>query len=482
MRIAPLLLTLLFMVSSGTVGKVHAQYANPYIVQEDTTINHVHSPFPDPFQKEKFDNRFQRFTTSRVFQITYIPVGLFVTAGLSCGNDGDFKTTRNFNIPHFKLCYDDYLQYAPGLLTYALKTFGVEGRSSWGRLATSTGISFAFMGLTVNSLKYSVGRERPDGSAKNSFPSGHTSTAFMAATWLHKEYGITRSPLYSVFGYATATSIAISRVMNNKHWLSDVITGAGVGVLSSEMGYYLGDLIYGKNGISSRAINQMLPPIDSKPSFWSFTSGHSTRNNSLVLADKTEIVVKTGLYLATEAAWFFTPHFGFGGKVSLRTHLLGPQNPELIMNRPYFNGSIDYMEPGVMSVYTIQVGPYFSLPVSRRFSIGYSFTGGYSGANASSVLLIKKKANASDPEQSIVAYRSNSNNHFGLETGLSFNTMVSRNMGLKFFTSYALGISRPRYSAIVDIQNDVPVYSTYKNARDASQNFIVGVGINGYFW
>jgi Membrane-associated phospholipid phosphatase len=479
-----LLLVLLLAVLNGVFSEVHAQYAS--LPQEryfeDTTLKRNHSPFPDPFYKETFDNKLQRITTSKAFQIAYIPAGLFLLADIASYDNYSVRTSRNFNIPQFSNHYDDYLQYAPGVLTYALKACGVEGRSSWGRLATSTGISLAIMGATVNTLKTTIHKERPDNSANNSFPSGHSAMAFMAATWLHKEYGVTQSPIYSVLGYATATSIAIGRVMNNKHWLSDVLTGAGVGILSSELGYYFGDMIYGDKGISSRAVNQTLPPMDAKPSFWSITSGNSTRNNTVDLADNTTISVKTGFYVATEGAWFLTPYFGIGGKVAEHTHILEPENPELIMSRPFFNGSIDHVESGIMSVYTIQVGPYLSLPITRRFALGCDVIGGYSGTTSSSILLAKKKVLPTDPEQTIVAYRAKSNNSFGFEAGVSCRTMVARNMGVKFFANYSLGVSRPSYSAIVDMKNGVPVYSNYKNAEDASQNLTIGIGINGYFW
>ena len=70
----------------------------------------------------------------------------------------------------------------------------------------------------------------------------------MAATMLHKEYGTTRSPWYSIGGYTVATATAVSRMLNNKHWLSDVMVGAGIGILSTEVGYFLTDLIFKDKG------------------------------------------------------------------------------------------------------------------------------------------------------------------------------------------------------------------------------------------
>ena len=115
------------------------------------------------------------------------------------------KFQYNFHSP-----VDNYLQYSPLLLTTGLKAAGVEGRSSWGRYAVSAAASYAVMALLVNSIKYAAREQRPDGSTRNSFPSGHTATAFAAATILHKEYGLTRSPWYSIGGYMMATAICVS--------------------------------------------------------------------------------------------------------------------------------------------------------------------------------------------------------------------------------------------------------------------------------
>ena len=164
--------------------------------------------------------------------------------------DTDIHTLRNIVAPSFRYEYDDYLQYLPGGLTVGLKLCGYEGRSSWSRMVVSDGFSIAAMAITVNGLKYTVSRLRPDGSAYNSFPSGHTATAFMSATMLHKEYGW-RSPWFSIGAYTTATATGLSRILNNKHWMSDVVTGAAIGIGSVHLGYFLSDLIFKEKGIYS---------------------------------------------------------------------------------------------------------------------------------------------------------------------------------------------------------------------------------------
>ena len=162
--------------------------------------------------------------------------------------DTDLHALRNCVVPGFHYSYDDYLQYAPAALTLGLKACGYESRSGWGRMIVSDAFSAAIMAGTVNGLKYSVGRLRPDGSRRNSFPSGHTATAFMTATMLHKEYGW-RSPWFSIGGYTAAAVTGVSRILNNRHWLSDVIAGGAIGIGSVHLGYFITDCIFKEKGL-----------------------------------------------------------------------------------------------------------------------------------------------------------------------------------------------------------------------------------------
>lgn len=157
--------------------------------------------------------------------------------------DSDIKNIRDNAIPTFRYKYDDYLQYTPAALTLGLKAFGYKGRTGWGRMIVADAFSAAIMAGVVNGMKYGIQRMRPDGSRRNSFPSGHTATAFMCATLLYKEYGW-RSPWFSIGGYTVATITGISRILNNRHWMSDVAAGAIIGIGAANLGYWLSDLIF----------------------------------------------------------------------------------------------------------------------------------------------------------------------------------------------------------------------------------------------
>ena len=157
--------------------------------------------------------------------------------------DTDLNTLRNDLFPELDYEWDDILQYAPAAVMLGMKACGYESRTKWAGMLVSDAFSVGIMAGVVNGLKYSVRRLRPDGSRYNSFPSGHTATAFMTATMLHKEYGW-RSPWFSIGAYTMATVTGVSRVLNNRHWMSDVVAGAAIGIGSVHLGYFITDKIF----------------------------------------------------------------------------------------------------------------------------------------------------------------------------------------------------------------------------------------------
>lgn len=137
-----------------------------------------------------------------------------------------------------RLSVDDFSQYAPTAAIYALDLCGVKGRHDTVDQTILLGTAGLLMGVTVNTMKYATKVERPDGSTRNSFPSGHTATAFMGAELLRREYWDV-SPWIGVAGYAVAAGTGFFRMYNNRHWLTDVLAGAGIGFLSVELAYWL---------------------------------------------------------------------------------------------------------------------------------------------------------------------------------------------------------------------------------------------------
>lgn len=137
-----------------------------------------------------------------------------------------------------KFTVDDYSQYLGTAGVFILDVAGVPAKHNLKQRLFTTMVSHAIMAATTITVKSTGTVWRPDSSANNSFPSGHTATAFVGAELLWQEYK-DQSIWYGVAGYAVATGTGFFRMYNNKHWLSDVAMGAGIGILSTKISYWL---------------------------------------------------------------------------------------------------------------------------------------------------------------------------------------------------------------------------------------------------
>lgn len=177
-----------------------------------------------------------------------------ISTSYSLISNSNIATARSEFFSNFRHHYDDFCQFAPLLTQVGLHVAGTQGRSQHTlELASANLITSGIMLWVVTLGKSLTHVERPDGSARNSFPSGHTAMAFASATMLHLEYG-KRYPWLSALGYGVATSVGLGRILNNRHWIGDVATGAFIGVLSGEIGYWLNDRLWkrGKDYLQSK--------------------------------------------------------------------------------------------------------------------------------------------------------------------------------------------------------------------------------------
>ena len=346
--------------------------------------------------------------------LTFAGIPLFVAGIIAKGEKKSFRQNTGDNrhtlVTDFKTEIDNYTQFFGPVMATGLKIAGVEGRSDWGRYLASTAMSYGFMALFVNSIKYTAKEMRPDGSTRNSWPSGHTATAFVGATILHKEYGLTRSPWYSVAGYGVATATGVMRVLNNRHWVSDVLSGAGVGIMSGELAYALSDLIFkGKGLLRGDAISER--SIIDHPSFFSISMGLGLGSQSLDFGAETmsdahdNFNLKFGASTAVsaEGAYFFNKYVGVGGR--LRVNSTPINGWDRVLNyadqdvkemfkdldadmdlRPLNNivfRTADKqpqftIESDHLTEFAADLGVYFNLPLSKRFAMGAKLLAGRS--------------------------------------------------------------------------------------------------------
>ncbi len=137
---------------------------------------------------------------------------------------------------HSPVRIDDYLQYVPfGSFVWAAEFPGVPHRHNFRDRLLLGATAYAVMGATVNGVKYTIGELRPDRSAHNSFPSGHTATAVMGAELVRAEYG----NRLGLFAYTGALAVGVLRMYNNRHWFNDVLGGAAFGFAAARIAFWL---------------------------------------------------------------------------------------------------------------------------------------------------------------------------------------------------------------------------------------------------
>jgi membrane-associated phospholipid phosphatase len=189
---------------------------------------------------------------SNQFYKSYIPPVVLMTGGLLTLRDEGFlnkvsiqKAVQNAFPPDFHTQADNYLQFVPIPIVYFMDLTGLKPEHDVIHRTILLGSSEILMEGIVQTLKYTTHELRPDGSDDHSFPSGHTAQAFLAATFLHKELG-KRSIWFSIGAYSCATAVGFLRMANNRHYISDVLFGAGMGILSMNAVYDLDRLFCGR--------------------------------------------------------------------------------------------------------------------------------------------------------------------------------------------------------------------------------------------
>lgn len=186
-----------------------------------------------------FENPYRFKATELIAPVAIIGLGI---AGLEWKG---LKSINNkvheglWNKDHGKIKIDNFTQYLPAVATYGLNLCGVKGQHSYADLSIIMATAYVMMSAIVYPVKDFVYSPRPlDRQRVDSFPSGHTAWAFTGAEILRREYWHI-SPWIGVSGYLMATSTAFLRLYNGAHRLTDVLAGAGIGILCAEAAYWL---------------------------------------------------------------------------------------------------------------------------------------------------------------------------------------------------------------------------------------------------
>lgn len=164
-----------------------------------------------------------------------LPASLIAVGAVGTAIDGmnDFHLFRRKESVK-RIHIDDYMEWGMLGWVFVADWMGKE-KHHWADQLCLVVLAEGMNAAMTRTLKYTVRETRPDGRPY-SFPSGHTANAFLGAHLAYKELK-DNSPVAAYSGYVLAAFVAGSRVYNNRHWVADVVAGAGFGILSVELAY-----------------------------------------------------------------------------------------------------------------------------------------------------------------------------------------------------------------------------------------------------
>ena len=178
-----------------------------------------------------------------ILPVTLLTYGLLkpIIPGIKTADKNLWAQVKS-SYPNFHTTADDYLMWAPSSSVYLLDAFSVKTKHSFkehlildaGSILVAGGIGFVMRKISGNIEVYKM-----DGTK---FPSGHTVNAFRGAEIFHQELKETHKIL-SYSGYVIAVAVGTLRIYNKAHYLTEVLAGAGLGILSTKLTYWAFDKV-----------------------------------------------------------------------------------------------------------------------------------------------------------------------------------------------------------------------------------------------
>jgi hypothetical protein len=212
--------------------------------------------------KKRNENKFA--LKNQIIPATLIISGLILETGT-------IKEDLQDAFPRTDTEIDNYLQWAPAATMYSADIFTKNHRNNVFNQTKYLAISCLVTSGITQILKKITHETRPNGGDDMSFPSGHSSNAFANATVLFHEFK-DFNKIIAGSGYLFATTTGVLRVTNNAHWVPDVLVGAGIGILVTNLVYWIEPF---KNWDPFRLSDNdkltILPNLDTQNNFYCLT-------------------------------------------------------------------------------------------------------------------------------------------------------------------------------------------------------------------
>jgi membrane-associated phospholipid phosphatase len=410
--------------------------------------------------------------TSKAVRKGIAPAFFLASSALTWSERVAVRDARNRYVPNFSNHIDDYTQYMPAAGVFALNLAGKKGLNHLSRAAINWGAGMLIMSAMVHSVKYASKVMRPDNTSANSFPSGHTATAFMNASFLNKEFGC-RNAAYGIAGYTMGALTGIGRSLNNRHWISDILAGAGIGILSTELAYMIVNSFYKNQG-------------DYFPDCSTNTSYRTTESYSHVSAHVgySFYFDKKGFYplgtgIAVEGFYYFSKNWGIGSK-AVFTHY--PFKNESLGTDIFDFEEIQIKEPQMniqsAGICDFMAGIEYSRPLGSKFLFQAKAMAGLAAGVKGEISIDGTVAGKDIPlSLSLLEYKPLPAPVCGI--GVAFTGMMASHIGLGLLVDYKY--SSPVFEIQFSRQAAVRQQQQRSTVRTPINSLTVGLRFTAFF-
>lgn len=352
---------------------------------------------------------------SRIVGAAYIPLPLIAAGIIASRNDRHDIGPSPIPLERHGDGAADYLQFLPAALMLSMKAAGIESRSSWTGMCGGCAASGLIMAGIVKGMKHIYDMPRPDASDTKSLPSGHTAVAFMSATMLSIEYGHL-SPWISAGAYGLATATGLMRIGQNKHWASDIVTGAGIGILATELGYMVAEAVTGRKPSGTHGSGRHIMRDDERRSNIGLYTGLYFPAGSITDGSGKRLRRLAGTVTGIEGAWYLWRNVGLACHVSLSESRIVADGA----------GITDAKE----KAWTAGIGPCAAIRLAPGWSLDARVAAAYIHHEA-----VRCRVRETDIPSS---------GGIGMLSGIGVSRLTDRNIETMLFVDHAL---RPRHEA-----------------------------------
>ena len=278
-----------------------------------------------------------------------------------------------------------------------------------------------------------------------------------------------------------AAATAVGRQINNRHWISDVLVGAGIGLISTEVGYLIADKIYKDKGLNPPLEKSAYDKERGRPSFVLVKIGYANTNKDLTNQDN-DLVAEKGYSFGFEGAYFFNNNIGLGMDLSFAGFPIQTSG-SFSTGDPDIDSRTEEYVTDAMGTRSVFIGPYFNIVFNDNLALVTRFTFGPSyGARGGIYSRLTEEAAEEVGENEVQVITYSPEDTFGWSTGVAVRKMVGRNIGINLFWDYYYSKPTVTWSE-ADFENgDFVVGPTITTEKTNFSYNSFGISVSAMLW